>query len=381
MSEDSVDTASPDIKTDVEKVDDSSLVPVESGPPYPKEDVMMECSGDGPIETSKENGRSEQDGATAKTESVATTECTVINETPEIEMAETGPEQDGAMTETELVVITKGMVTNEPPEVKMAETGLSAECNELVSLEPEPETESTENEPDQVSGSPMKERGWGAWGSWGKSLLSTATATVGHGLTAVKEKAEATLGMNNSASPEAAHPDTPEACEQEHASETEGSTVEHLPSSPTAGSRGMFSTISSAVQNTGKTVLTGGLDALEFIGKKTMDVLAESDPGFKRTKILMQRTASLSQMLREAKEKEKQRLAQQLPDEKTVHYGLLFDEFQGLSHLEALEILSQESESKAVKMSAVITSFMIHKKQHATENVSTGTFELYLEYI
>lgn len=46
----------------------------------------------------------------------------------------------------------------------------------------------------------------------------------------------------------------------------------------------------------GKSVITGGLDALEFIGKKTMNVLAESDPGFKKTKILMQRTASLSQV-------------------------------------------------------------------------------------
>ena len=53
-----------------------------------------------------------------------------------------------------------------------------------------------------------------------------------------------------------------------------------------------------------------------------------------------------SDMLREAKEKEKQRLAQQLTAERTAHYGMLFDEYQGLSHLEALEILSNESESK-----------------------------------
>lgn len=49
----------------------------------------------------------------------------------------------------------------------------------------------------------------------------------------------------------------------------------------------------------GKSVLTGGLDALEFIGRKTMTVLAESDPGFKKTKILMQRTVSLSQVRHE----------------------------------------------------------------------------------
>ena len=35
---------------------------------------------------------------------------------------------------------------------------------------------------------------------------------------------------------------------------------------------------------------------MEFIGKKTMIVLAESDPGFRNTKILMQRTVSLSQV-------------------------------------------------------------------------------------
>jgi len=43
-------------------------------------------------------------------------------------------------------------------------------------------------------------------------------------------------------------------------------------------------------------VITGGLDALEFIGKKTMDVIAEGDPGFKRTKGLMNRNSTLSQV-------------------------------------------------------------------------------------
>lgn len=34
--------------------------------------------------------------------------------------------------------------------------------------------------------------------------------------------------------------------------------------------------------------------------------------------------------------------------EKKTHYGLLFDEFQGLSHLEGLEMLSRESELKVI---------------------------------
>ncbi|KAM8940389.1 protein NOXP20 [Pelodytes ibericus] len=221
-----------------------------------------------------------------------------------------------------------------------------AECSDSVSLEPEHQDRGDQEEEShgQDSDCPAKQSGWSSWGTWGKSILSTASATVGHGLSAVKEKAGATLRIRTSESEDSNVMDTAEAGEQNEPSEIDDSATEPL--SPTSTSRGVLSTLTNVVQNTGKTVLTGGLDALEFIGKKTMNVLAESDPGFKRTKILMQRTASLSQMLREAKEKEKQRLAEQVTDEKTAHYGVLFDDYQGLSHLEALEILSNESETK-----------------------------------
>ncbi|XP_038647342.1 protein NOXP20-like isoform X2 [Scyliorhinus canicula] len=191
---------------------------------------------------------------------------------------------------------------------------ISAECEETVSLESEfgkpPTLDEHASTKDNIieDSTSNKGKAWGSWGTWGKSLLSTATATV-------------------------------DPQEETHSEDVP-------PSSPTTGSRGMLSTISNVVQSTGKTVITGGLDALEFIGKKTMNVLAESDPGFKKTKILIHRTATLSQMLREAKEKEKQQLSHQITAEKTAHYGMLFDDFQGLSHLEALEILSNESEIK-----------------------------------
>ncbi|EPY73110.1 hypothetical protein CB1_037268011 [Camelus ferus] len=105
----------------------------------------------------------------------------------------------------------------------------------------------------------------------------------------------------------------------------------------------------------GKSVISGGLDALEFIGKKTMDVIAEGDPGFKRTKGLMNRTSTLSQVLREAKEKEELWTSNEVTMEtdRKTHYGLLFDEFQGLSHLEALEMLSRESE---IKVKSILNS-------------------------
>ncbi|NXD09443.1 NXP20 protein, partial [Nothocercus nigrocapillus] len=244
--------------------------------------------------------------------------------------------------------LTEKVIESLPSNGEVTEN-MPTECIETVSLDAEPESEETLHEqsgPEMNSSS--KTSRWEAWGTWGKSLLSSASATVGHGITAVKEKAGSTLRIHNasSASSEATDPSAGETSIIHAEASPDQSTSADIPSSPSSGSRGMLSAISNVVQNTGKSVLSGGLDALEFIGKTTMNVLAESDPGFKRTKTLMARTVSLSQLLREAKEKEKQRLAQQVTVERTAHYGLLFDEFQGLSHLEALEILSNESEAQ-----------------------------------
>ncbi|NXL03410.1 F1142 protein, partial [Mesembrinibis cayennensis] len=211
-------------------------------------------------------------------------------------------------------------------------------------------TEKPSAETLKVSDSPAAvQTGWGYWGSWGKSLLSTASATVatvGQGISNVIEKAETTLGIPSPSEISSETRDATRGHENPGASSTDA--VDDGSSFPIAGALGVLSTISTAVQSTGKSVISGGLDALEFIGKKTMDVIAEGDPGFKKTKGLMNRNSTLSQVLREAKEKEEQQTATEvtMATEKKAHYGLLFDEFQGLSHLEALEILSRESESK-----------------------------------
>ncbi|NXW68568.1 NXP20 protein, partial [Hirundo rustica] len=259
-------------------------------------------------------------------------------------------EGDILINENPLTEKPEGLPSSLPSSEETTED-VPTECIETVSLDAEPELEETLHEQSNpAADSSSKASRWGAWGTWGKSLLSSASATVGkcHGITAVKEKAGTTLRIHSgsSASLETAEPPAAEAPVTQTEDSLDQSSSANIPSSPSPGSRGMLSAITSAVQNTGKSVLSGGLDALEFIGKTTMNVLAENDPGFKRTKTLMARTVSLSQLLREAKEKEKQRRAQQVTVERTAHYGLLFDEFQGLSHLEALEILSNESEAQ-----------------------------------
>nr|XP_035970141.1 protein FAM114A2 isoform X3 [Halichoerus grypus] len=149
----------------------------------------------------------------------------------------------------------------------------------------------------------VPQTGWGYWGSWGKSLLSSASATVatvGQGISNVIEKAETSLGI----------PSPSEiSTEVQHAT-GETNAKENANSSPLTGPFGVFSTISTAVQTT---------------------------------------------VLREAKEKEELWTSNEvtLETDKKTNYGLLFDEFQGLSHLEALEMLSQESE---IKVKSILNS-------------------------
>uniref|UniRef100_A0A7N8XY50 Family with sequence similarity 114 member A2 n=1 Tax=Mastacembelus armatus TaxID=205130 RepID=A0A7N8XY50_9TELE len=221
-----------------------------------------------------------------------------------------------------------------------------------------------------TSESTVSQGGWGYWGSWGKSILSTATATVatvGQGLTQVIEKAETSLGIP---SPTEVSAQVEEEQKQQDDAGSEKDKAVGDGSSAVGSAMGMLSSLTSVVQSTGKTVITGGLDALEFIGKKTMDVIAEGDPGFKKTKGLMNRNATLSQVLREAKEREELQTAQteMSESEKKVvaHYGMLFDEFQGLSHLEALEILSRESESK---VKSVLTTLSGDKRVQLREEL------------
>lgn len=58
------------------------------------------------------------------------------------------------------------------------------------------------------------------------------------------------------------------------------------------------------------------------------------------------------QVLREAKEHEELQTAEENSESEkkaAAQYGMLFDDFQGLSHLEALEILAWDSESKVLQ--------------------------------
>lgn len=199
---------------------------------------------------------------------------------------------------------------------------------------------------------------WSSWGNWDvTSLLNTATASVSTLTTHVSQGLtllEDTIGIQDSR--ELAEIKQDETAILDDAdSETRGKENQ---SYSTFGFGNLISGVSSItklVESTGKEftskVMTGGLDTLEAIGKKTMEVLQDGDPGLKKKRAFFMNEPekpNLSQILREAKEKAEieQKTIEERQLARKVHFESLFDDYQGLVHLEALEILSKQSSIK-----------------------------------
>uniref|UniRef100_A0A2A4IXA3 Protein FAM114A2 n=1 Tax=Heliothis virescens TaxID=7102 RepID=A0A2A4IXA3_HELVI len=203
--------------------------------------------------------------------------------------------------------------------------------------------------------------GWG-WGWSVDSLLSTATAGITNITSQVSQGISTVLESGIGA------PDPEELARINRSSKDSETKVskpdnEHTPSErrPEVGSEdaganagdafqfgSLFSGVTKFVETTGTKVIHGGLDTLETIGKKTMEVLQDGDPGLAKKRALLGLGANdkpvLSQVLREAKAKaeEDDRVREEKREAKEVHYENLFDDFEGLVHLEALEMLSKQ---------------------------------------
>nr|XP_003707147.1 PREDICTED: protein FAM114A2 [Megachile rotundata]XP_012149572.1 PREDICTED: protein FAM114A2 [Megachile rotundata]XP_012149573.1 PREDICTED: protein FAM114A2 [Megachile rotundata]XP_012149574.1 PREDICTED: protein FAM114A2 [Megachile rotundata] len=191
-------------------------------------------------------------------------------------------------------------------------------------------------------------KGWG-WGGWDvTSLINTATAGVStltshvtHGLTLLEESM--------------AIPDEPTSPTSEKENSANDDVKEETPEEQSIFGFGNLisgmSSITKLVESTGSKVMSGGLDTLEAIGKKTMEVLQDGDPGLKKKRAFFMNEIdkpNLSQVLREAKEKAEsvEKTVEEKQKLRKVHFESLFDDYQGLVHLEALEMLSKQSNIK-----------------------------------
>lgn len=144
------------------------------------------------------------------------------------------------------------------------------------------------------------------------------------------------------------------------------SSVESLPESETGtkekrrpkGFIPLTNLVSGVTQISSK-VITGGLDTLEGIGKKTFTMIQENVQDTDRK--------GLTDILNEAKLENSP--VEIKPKEKVPQFEIMFDDYQGLVHLEALVIVSKQATIKIEMILSELSGDELTKMQETLEEV------------
>lgn len=196
---------------------------------------------------------------------------------------------------------------------------------------------------------PSWHKPWSNFGSFlsnAKQSVTTLTSTVSEGFSTVIESVEAGLGAPDpqklAEMDQIAFKIKGETSDSEDEPEVSTSQVEKDDS--VTNKDGWLNALSlEKLTNTGMKVVSGSLDVLETVGKKTFDVINEADPELKGTRRLLnkQNGPTLSEVIREAQHaKESQPTSDK---NEPVTFFQLFEKHHGLVHFEALELLSNQS--------------------------------------
>ncbi|KAJ1521370.1 hypothetical protein ONE63_003046 [Megalurothrips usitatus] len=184
---------------------------------------------------------------------------------------------------------------------------------------------------------------WSSWSSWMMSGASSVTSHVSQSLSTVSSAIESGLGAVD---PEEMAKLTVQAvCGLD--------SKEEVPyeSDHTSSSFNVMGNVLKFVESTGGMIVSSGLNTLESLGKKTMDVLQEGDPGLRKKCAMFFREPdkpNLSQVLKEARVRSEieDKARAKAKQEAQIHFEMLFDDYKGMVHLEAFEMLSNTCQLK-----------------------------------
>ncbi|RXG74015.1 hypothetical protein Avbf_00321 [Armadillidium vulgare] len=222
------------------------------------------------------------------------------------------------------------------------------------------------------------ESSWGSWGDWGMSLASSLSKEVTRGVETVFETVESSIGAPN---PETLAKELVEmeklALEEQNVEEQTESvqTVDEATYSFGFGALGsLVSGVSGALETASNTVLLGGLDTLEKIGRKTMDIIQDGDPGLRKKRaFLTSNKQNLSIVLREARERaieeeESRRSSFRASDSEekkgfSISIALLWDNTEGPAHAEALSLVAKQCQDTTTVLLNEISSVWLSKLQ------------------
>ncbi|XP_055312220.1 protein FAM114A2 [Sitodiplosis mosellana] len=219
-----------------------------------------------------------------------------------------------------------------------------------------------------------------AWSPWSGmvSLLSTASTGVASFTSHVSSVIESNIGI----------PDPERFAQQQQQEKNETATQttgDQANDTQSIDSRQQneekllnLGSFVSNVTSISNRVIAGGLDTLEGIGKKTMTIIQENDAGLISKRKLLgldNEKPVLSQVLREAKEKSEEsektmKLTQKKLYRKQLHFETLFDDYHGLVHLEALEMLSKQASLKLQALLMPLSGIALNELQQTMNSVN-----------
>lgn len=264
----------------------------------------------------------------------------------------------------------------------------------------------SESQNQKVDESKENNSDWGSsWGNWGTTLISAASTLsqeVGRGVGTIMDTVEGSLGVPD---PETlakeiaerekeyksqvkAQEQTGDKSEQDSVDETNKSRDKNTDEGNTRTDFGLggFSSLGSLVsgvsgvfETASNKVLMGGLDTLEVIGRKAMDVIQEGDPGLRKKRaFLANAKPNLSAVLQEARHRAAEEEKHQQEgiygkDGKISQHKATFDQAwettEGCVHIEALSLVARQCESKMSSMLQSMPHYLTEKIQSANADI------------
>lgn len=220
---------------------------------------------------------------------------------------------------------------------------------------------------------PQDQKSWKSWGAF--SLISNASKSVASITTQVSQHISSAIDNINIPEPEQMARVVIKEEKQSKGDLSECGDVYNSPEKSTDDNKFNMGNLLSGVSEMSSKMVSGGLDTLEGIGRKTINILQENDPNLKNKILGMSgqiEKRNLSEILKEAKERPED--FSHIPSKsvfptKLISFEQILDDYKGLVYLEAIEILSNQSKMRIESLTKPLNGKALTEMEETLEEV------------
>lgn len=221
---------------------------------------------------------------------------------------------------------------------------------------------------------PQEQKSWKSWGAF--SLISNASKSVASITTQVSQHISSAIDNLNIPEPEQMAKVVIEEEKQSKGDLSEWRDVDYSSEKSIDDNKFNMGNLLSGVSEMSSKMVSGGLDTLEGIGRKTINILQENDPNLKNKILGMsgqnEKQKNLSDILKEAKERPEGFSHMPHKSElftKLISFEQVLDDYKGLVYLEAIEILSNQSKMRIESLIKPLNGKALYEMEETLQEV------------